>query len=114
MNNLWDAATTYVEFSVSGGEATEIVFTPSGGDGHVYLNGFEIDGPAIDLQAGFPSPENHNEHVQLEETGTIQASWRAVAGAKDAKYNVYLGTSAADLKSVGQGLQETSVVFKGE
>ncbi|KAF4987087.1 hypothetical protein FDECE_15610 [Fusarium decemcellulare] len=113
VNNIWDAATSYVEFSISAGGAVEVVFTPSGGDGHAYLNGFELDGPSMGQQAAFPYPENHDEHVELGESGSIQASWRAPAGVSGAKYNVYLGTSVAGLKSVGKDLAKTSVSLTG-
>lgn len=114
MNNVWDAATSYVEFSVSDGKPVKVTFTPSGGNKHVYLNGFELDGPSMDQQIAFPFPENHNEHIELGSDGTIEASWRAAPGVSGNKYNVYLGTSVDELHSVGDGLEETSVTFTGK
>lgn len=89
-------------------------FAPSGGDKHVYLSGFEIDGSSIDNQVSFPFPENHDEHVELSGEGTIQASWRGLSHVSDARYNVYLGSSADALYSIGQDLKDSSVLLQGE
>ncbi|KAF5019517.1 hypothetical protein F66182_8459 [Fusarium sp. NRRL 66182] len=110
VNNIWEASASYVEFSVSDGAEVKVVFTPTGGDDHVYLNGFELDGPSPKTQAAFPSPENHNMHVEPKNR-SIQASWRAPAGSSNVKYNVYLGTSPDKLSIVGKDLTETSVAF---
>ncbi|KAF4977887.1 hypothetical protein FZEAL_5661 [Fusarium zealandicum] len=109
VDNMWEAATSLVEFSVSDGEAVDFVFTPKGGDSHVYLNGFEFDAPTMASQVAFPYPENHNEHVEIGKGGSIQASWRAPSTGSGVKYNVYLGTAADKLSSIGEGLTEPSV-----
>ncbi|KAM5343799.1 hypothetical protein ACJ41O_012336 [Fusarium nematophilum] len=113
VDNLWEAATSYIEFSVSQGQTVEVIFTPGGGDEHIYLNGFELDGPNIQHQIAFPHPENHDEHVELGERGSTQASWRAPFGTSAAKYNVYLGSSADELQSIGEGVTETSIALTG-
>ncbi|KAK7419036.1 hypothetical protein QQX98_003538 [Neonectria punicea] len=113
VDNIWETATSYVEFSASENATVGIVFTPTGGDEHVYLNGFELDGPSLEHQIAFPYPENNNEHVELSEKGLVQASWRATPGASNVKYNVYVGTSASELNRIGEGLTATSISLTG-
>jgi hypothetical protein len=103
-----------VEFSVTNNAAVKVIFSPTGGDEHVYLNGFELDGPSPKAQIAFPLPENHNMHLEPNKSGSLEASWRAPNGTSDAKYDVYLGTSADKLTNVGRGLAKASVTFTGK
>lgn len=89
------------------------MYTPSGGDGRAFLNGFEIDSPSMANQISFPSPEHRFERVELED-GATTASWHAAPTNASVRYNVYLGTSPTKLTSVAEGLKETSVEFTGE
>lgn len=114
MNNVWEAAASFVEFSVANDAAVKVVFSPTGGDEHVYLNGFELDGPSPKAQIAFPFPESHNMHLEPEQSGSLQASWRAPNGTSDVKYDVYLGTSADKLANVGKGLAKAFVTFTGK
>ncbi|KAM0263682.1 hypothetical protein ACHAPA_008656 [Fusarium lateritium] len=111
VNNVWEAAASYVEFSVSNNAPVKLVFTPTGGDEHVYLNGFELDGPSPKAQIAFPFPANHDMHLELDKGGSLQASWRAPNGTSDVKYDVYLGISPDKLTNVGKGLAKTSVTY---
>ncbi|QDS76584.1 hypothetical protein FKW77_007171 [Venturia effusa] len=112
IDNIWEAATSYVKFTATKGKAVEIAYVPdSSGDGKVFLNGFEIDSPPMENQISFPVPANRDERVQLSK-GTVAVSWKA-ASVKGATYNVYLGTSPSALQSVVTGLAETSTQFEG-
>ncbi|KAL2833727.1 pectin lyase fold/virulence factor [Aspergillus cavernicola] len=113
VDNIWEAQTSYITFSVgSPDEAVEIIYTPNGGDGPVFLNGFEIDTPAIGHQVSFPSPANRDERLEPGDDTTI-ASWRAPADIDSPTYNVYLGTDAGNLTIVSQGLSEPQVNLTG-
>ncbi|KAL3481102.1 pectin lyase fold/virulence factor [Aspergillus californicus] len=106
IDNIWEAATSYVTFSVtSPEEAVKIVYTPNGGDGLAFLNGFEIDTPAIGNQISFPSPANLDERLQPDGDSVV-ASWRAPADIESPTYNVYLGTDSANLTLFHEGLSE--------
>lgn len=91
----------------------EVVYTPSGGEDRPYLNGFEIDTPALNNQISFPYPAHRDERLQLEGSN-VTASWRAPAAGDSPVYNVYLGTVPDDLQAVEEGLSETEVVLSGE
>lgn len=111
-DNIWEAASSYVTFTATEGEAVEVVYTPdTAGDGRAFLNGFEIDSPSLENQISFPTPVHRDERVVLIENSTdISASWKA-AKADGAIYNVYLGTSPTMLKSVAAGLKEPSTIL---
>lgn len=112
VDNIWETATSYISFSATEGKAVEIVYTPDqGGDGRVFLNGFEIDTPSVENQVSFPVPEHRDERVQVS-NGSVAASWRA-ASVDGASYNIYLGTSPSALHSVATGLTGTSSQFGG-
>jgi hypothetical protein len=113
VDNIWEAASSYVTFTAAQDEAVEIIYTPdSNGDGRAFLNGFEIDSPSLDDQISFPTPVHRNERVApIENTTDIAASWRP-AKAKDAKYNVYLGPSPTELQAVTTGLSEASTTLQ--
>ncbi len=106
-DNIWESAASYVTFTATQGEAVEIVYTPdTAGDGRAFLNGFELDNPSLENQISFPTPVHRDERVvPLENSTDISASWRP-AKAAGATYNVYLGTSPTQLKSVATGLTE--------
>ncbi|KAJ8105108.1 hypothetical protein OPT61_g10377 [Boeremia exigua] len=111
-DNIWESAASYVKFTAAQGEAVEILYTPdTAGDGRAFLNGFEIDSPSLENQISFPTPVHRDERVvPLENTTDISASWRP-AKAAGATYNVYLGTSPMELKSVATGLTEPKTVL---
>ncbi|KAM9878025.1 hypothetical protein VD0002_g1250 [Verticillium dahliae] len=113
VDNIWESAHSFVQFTVSGAnDTTNIEFIPAGADGRVFLNGFEIDTPDIDNVVSFPEPNNRDERVQLEGGDTYEASWRA-PDAESPKYNVYIGTSPTELKSLVLGLDKTSTTLAG-
>ena len=91
----------------------DVVYTPEGGDGRVFLNGFEIDTPAIDQQVSFPSPRHRDEHLEPEDGDSLTASWTP-AGTDSATYNVYMGTSPDDMEMLSEGQSETTVSFSGK
>ncbi|KAL4966400.1 pectin lyase fold/virulence factor [Aspergillus stella-maris] len=112
VDNIWESATSYITFSVSSpDEAVEITYTPSGGDGIVYLNGFEIDTPAMGNQISFPTPSHRDERLEPE-NGTVAATWRAPTGVESATYSVYLGTAEGNLTAVSEGVTETEAIFE--
>lgn len=98
-------------FSASGSGPVEIIFTPSGADNRVYMNGFEVDSPSVDQQASFPFPENKNERIESD--GSVAASWRAPAGVEGPTYDVYLGTSPDELELVESGLADSAITLAG-
>ena len=113
VDNIWESASSYVHFAVDGPEQeVRVTYTPTAADGFVYLNGFEIDTPALSEQISFPTPHHRDERVDLGGGDSITASWRpdSIDGAT---YNVYLGTAQDDLTSVAEGLAETSVELSG-
>ncbi|KAF2127759.1 polysaccharide lyase family 1 protein [Dothidotthia symphoricarpi CBS 119687] len=115
VDNIWEAAASFVTFSAVEGQAIEIVFAPdSSGDGRVFLNGFQIDSPNVEDQISFPEPAHQNERIEVSGDGekSVRASWKA-AQARDAVYNVYLGTSPTTLKTVATSLSETSTTLQG-
>ncbi|KAH7371130.1 family 1 polysaccharide lyase [Pyrenochaeta sp. MPI-SDFR-AT-0127] len=113
-DNIWESAASYITFTATAGKAVEIVYTPdSSGDGRVFLNGFEVDGPALENQISFPSPAHRDERVAIGGNSTgVTASWRA-ARAESVTYNVYLGTSTTKLQSVATGLSATTATLSG-
>ncbi|KAL4888897.1 pectate lyase [Aspergillus ambiguus] len=114
IDNIWEAATSYVRFSVnSTDQIVEITYTPSGTDGLAYLNGFEIDTPSMGNQVSFPTPAHRDERIQPESKVNLTASWRRPVSANSPTYDVYLGTSANSLAVVGKGLSEEQIVLSG-
>ncbi|KAL4877864.1 pectin lyase fold/virulence factor [Aspergillus karnatakaensis] len=114
VDNIWEAKTSYITFSVaSADEAVEIVYTPSGGDGRVYLNGFELDTPAIGSQISFPSPSHRDERIEPEDGSSVVASWRAPADIESPTYNIYFGTDPENFEQSHEGATETNAVLAG-
>lgn len=114
LDNIWESGASYISFTVgSASDTTTITYTPSGGDGRVFLNGIEIDGAALANQVSFPSPENKFERVEPQD-GAVTATWRAPSNGDSVTYNVYLGTTPEELTSVGEGLTETTLDLTGE
>ncbi|KAB8252903.1 pectin lyase fold/virulence factor [Aspergillus flavus] len=106
VDNIWEAATSYVTFTVdSADQAVEIVYTPTSADGLVYLNGFEIDTPALKDQISFPSPPHREEHLELGDGKSITATWRAPSSGDSVTYNVYMGNASDTLEVVNEGLR---------
>ncbi|KAF2629128.1 polysaccharide lyase family 1 protein [Macroventuria anomochaeta] len=112
IDNIWESASSYITFTTIQGQAVEIMYTPdTAGDGRAFLNGFEIDSPSLENQISFPTPVHRDERVvPLENNNDISASWRT-AKAAGATYNVYLGTSPTELKSVATGLEKPSTTL---
>ena len=113
IDNIWEATSSYVTFTAVQGETVEILYTPdTAGDGRVFLNGFEIDGPSLENQISFPTPIHRDERVVPDENSTdVSASWGA-AKATGATYNVYLGTSPIELKSVATDLSQPKMTLQ--
>ncbi|KAL2816671.1 pectin lyase fold/virulence factor [Aspergillus granulosus] len=108
IDNIWEAATSYITFSVgSPDEIVEVVYTPSGGDGRVYLNGFEIDTPAIENQISFPTPAHRDERLEPTNGTSIIATWRAPSGIESPMYNVYFSRNNGNFTAIRQGLNKT-------
>ncbi|GAP92939.2 putative pectate lyase [Rosellinia necatrix] len=113
VNNIWDAANSYVSFTVtSTSQVVKIVYTPSGGDKRAFLNGFEIDSADIDQQVGFPYPNHNDQHIDLAGATSIQANWKAPKAVSSPTYKVHLGTTSSTLTSVGS-TTSTSFTFSG-
>ncbi|KAL4904182.1 hypothetical protein BDW74DRAFT_168602 [Aspergillus multicolor] len=115
VDNIWESQTSYITFTVSSAsDPVEIVYTPSGGDGLAYLNGFEIDTPSIGNQISFPSPAHRENHLEVEDgSDSIMVSWRAPADVESPTYNIHLGTDPDNLAGSSEGLTEPTVVFGG-
>ena len=113
-DNIWESAASYITFTAIAGKAVEIVYAPdTGGDGRVFLNGFEVDAPSLENQISFPTPAHRDERVDINGNNSdVTASWRA-AKANDTTYNVYFGTLATGLHSVATGLLGTSTILTG-
>lgn len=114
VDNVYESGNSYIKFNVaSPSTSVAIVYTPSGGDGRVFLNAIEIDGPSLAQQIKFPSPANKDEWNDLGGTNSLAASWRAPSGVEGAKYNVYAGTKPTSLSSVAPGIRDTSTTLTG-
>ncbi|KAF2636233.1 pectate lyase [Massarina eburnea CBS 473.64] len=110
VDNIWEAASSYTTFTATANTDVKIVFTPDkGGDGRAFLNGFEVDTPTIANQIMYPTPAHRDERVAIS-SGKVTTSWTA-AKAPSPAYNVYLGTSPSDLKSVVTGATATTATF---
>lgn len=114
IDNIWESTSTHVTFTATEGSPVEVVFTPSGGNGKVYLNGFEIDSPAIGNQVSFPTPAHRDERVELGDATTVTASWRQPADLTEISYNVYYGTASDSLEVVAEGLTEASAELEAD
>ncbi|KAL0778777.1 hypothetical protein CaCOL14_005035 [Colletotrichum acutatum] len=64
-------------------------------------------------QISFPTPKHRDERIEVAADDSVTATWQAPASAEGVKYNVYLGTSQTDLKSVAEGVTETSAKLPG-
>lgn len=112
-DNYWDSATSYVKFSVtSTSQTVQVVYTPSGGNNKVYLNGLEIDAPSSGQQVRFPEPPNRDERVDLSKGPSVPLSWKAPTNVTGAKYNVYFGTSPTSLSAVATAISTTSTTVE--
>lgn len=115
VDNIWEAATSYLTFEVtSATQEVKVVYTPSGADKRAFINGFEVDAPALQNQISFPTPKHRDERIEIGTDKSVSATWRAPASAEGVKYNVFLGTSPTDLKSVAEGVTETTAVLPGK
>lgn len=114
VNNVYESGNSYIRFNVSSSETgVAIVYTPNGGDGRVFLNGIEIDGPSLAQQITFPNPANKDEWVDLQNSSSLAASWRSPSGISNATYNVYVGKSPGSLNSVATGTSSISATLTG-
>ncbi|KAH7084514.1 family 1 polysaccharide lyase [Paraphoma chrysanthemicola] len=112
VDNIWEAATSYIRFPAISNRTVEITYTPDqGGDGRVFLNGFEIDTPSIENQISFPTPAHRDERVNVS-NGVVTASW-GKARENLSTYNVYLGTSPKELRNIQSDVTSTSINFEG-
>jgi len=114
VDNIWESGTSFISFSVtSTTQVVQIRYTPSSqGDGRAFLNGFEIDSPAMGNRIKFPTPAHRDERVSLN-GGSVTASWRAPSAVSSPRYNVYLGTSSTAMRSVSLGQSGTQVTLSG-
>ncbi|KAL1610187.1 hypothetical protein SLS60_001852 [Paraconiothyrium brasiliense] len=114
VDNVYESGNSYIKFNVaSSTNAVAIVYTPSGGDGRVFLNAIEIDGPSLAQQIKFPNPSNKDEWNDLNGTSSLAASWRAPSGVSGTSYNIYVGTKPTSLESVATGVNTTSITLTG-
>ncbi|KAF2439458.1 polysaccharide lyase family 1 protein, partial [Karstenula rhodostoma CBS 690.94] len=114
VDNIYESGNSYIKFDVaSPSTSVAVIYTPSGGDGRVFLNAVEVDGPSLAQQIKFPSPANKDEWNDLGGTSSLAASWRAPSGVSGASYNVYVGTKPTSLDSVATGLDNTSTTLTG-
>ena len=115
IDNIWESATSYLTFTVgSADQAVEIVYTPEVGEEEgagVFLNGFEIDTPALENQISFPQPLHRDERIEPADGESIVASW--TPSSTPASYDVYLGTSPEDLQIVDEALNGTQTTLTG-
>lgn len=91
----------------------KITYTPKGADNRAFLNGFEIDGPDMGRQIGFPTPSHLDQYFEATD-GSVKATWHAPEAVESPRYNVYLGTSPSDLMSVSLGEATAEVTFPGK
>lgn len=61
----------------------------------------------------FPYPSHNDEHLNLEGSTSVTASWTPPALVSSPKYNIYLGTSQDKLESVSLNQEDASVSFEG-
>ncbi|OHW91197.1 pectate lyase [Colletotrichum incanum] len=114
VDNIWEAAASYITFEVtSATQEVKVVYTPSGADKRAFINGFEVDAPALQNQISFPTPKHRDERIEVGDNSSVTASWRGPASEEGVKYNVFLGASSNDLKSVAEGITETSATLPG-
>ncbi|KAF7592245.1 hypothetical protein BBP40_000446 [Aspergillus hancockii] len=112
VDNIWESATSYVTFSVDfADQVVQIVYSASGADGLVYVNGLEIDTPAVANQIAFPSPSHRDERIQPDDGQSVLATWRPPPANDSVTYNVYKGNTSDALQVAGEGLSETQVTF---
>ncbi|KAH7096966.1 pectate lyase [Auriculariales sp. MPI-PUGE-AT-0066] len=99
-DSIWNAATSFVTFDVgSPAEVTTVTWTPTGSgtgaDARAYLNGFEVDVPAIQTQPSYPEPLLNDDHANAD-SGSIELQWRAAAGINVTSYAIYVSTVSAE------------------
>lgn len=80
----------------------------------VYLNGFEIDTPALKNQISFPTPAHRDERIEPEDGKSVLASWLSPTEARGISYDVYFGTSSDDLEVVSEGVNSTTATLSGK
>ncbi|KAK6530458.1 hypothetical protein TWF694_003809 [Orbilia ellipsospora] len=112
-DNIWDAASSYVTFTATAGQAVTIVYTPLSTSGvtdlRAFVNAWEIDLSNVALQARFSIPGDGDEHY--ESGGAVK--WQAPKGGA-ASYDVYLGTNSnTNFVKVSSAQTGTSYTFSG-
>ncbi|GKT46798.1 putative pectate lyase D [Colletotrichum spaethianum] len=96
VDNIWQAAASYITFEVaSATQDVKIVYTPNGADKRAFING------------------HRDERIEVSDDSSVTASWTGPASGEDVKYNVFLGKSPTDLKSVAEGITERSATLPG-
>ncbi len=96
-DNIWTAASTYLNFNVSSAsDTTFFTFTPSGDsastDKRAYINAIEIDTPNVNDQPSFPEPPNGEEHVSADDK-TFTLHFKTATNSTS--YNLYISTRSA-------------------
>jgi hypothetical protein len=89
------AVTTYIPIDAKAGQTYRIDVKPTDSAGVVIINGLEIDKPDPARRAVLPTPAHGSEHFYQP-----QLSWTAPDSAKE--FEVFLGESESDLKSIGK------------
>ncbi|KAF3913428.1 hypothetical protein ABW20_dc0110636 [Dactylellina cionopaga] len=112
-DSIWDAASSYITFSVTSGQAVTIVYTPLATSGvtdlRAFINGWELDTSNIAGQVRYPIPGHGDEHY--ESGGAVK--WQAPKSGA-VSYDVYLSTnSATSFQKVSSAQTGTSYTFAG-
>lgn len=104
------AATSFLNFSVSGGQNVVIRVmadsASSASNKNVIINGFELNVANPDLQASAPNPDSYDEHVNAD-SGSVSLQWDAAGSA--VSHDVYVGTNEIEVGNASR----TSAVFRG-
>jgi hypothetical protein len=105
-----EAAKYYLSFPVQANEAVVLEWKRTTGvqvsNKALVLNGFEIDAPNVDDQAGKPFPADRDEHVDTG-NGSIALTWQAAPTA--VSHDIYFGK---DKESVAKAHRQ-SPEYKG-
>lgn len=117
-DSFWDAATSYLSFSVTGpSQAVIIVYqaiaTSGVTDLRTFINGFEIDTQNIKNQISFPIPARNDEHYEGGASSTL-LKWAPPKSGAAASFDVYIGTSRTSLSRVSNAQTGTSYTASGK
>ncbi|HJS01081.1 MAG TPA: T9SS type A sorting domain-containing protein, partial [Flavobacterium sp.] len=105
-----DAKSVYLTFQATTGTDVVILFAAERSGTEIYknvmLNGIELNTPNIFNQATNPSPNNNDEHVELN-SGSTTLNWTSAINA--ASHNIYFGTDLASIETANT----SSTLYKG-